>query len=264
MVDCLSMIQRTFVALAVAACGLLALPIGGAMAQTPDPEGPVVVYQNINDGDVLDQMPLSIQLCFAEPVNNKDLDKGGDFLFEVNQPDGTGLGHRDIFQVDGYGVAVQPGNPVGETEGEWTFSYRVTTPDAEHATEGTFKYTVDPAGEPAPRVSPPACVPTGGTATVSPPVTPPPTNATFVPVSGSPAVTNAATPTSAPGTASPIVTRGPEEVDEGDGPDILTLALVTVGITGGAALVALIGYFVRRRVGFDPHKPKGDGGGDHH
>lgn len=232
------------------------------MAQT-DPEGPVLVYQNINDGDVLDQPPLSIQLCFAEPINNKDLDKGGDFSFEVVQPDGITLGHRDIFQPDGYGVAVQPGGPVGDDlTGEWTFRYRVTTPDAARATEGEFTYTVDPNGEPAPRVSPPACVPSGGTATASPDVTAPPTNAPINTGTVPPSLT--ASPTAAPATSpTPIETREPGEVDEGDDPDIVKIALITLGVVGAVAALALIGYFVRRGIGFDWHKP-GSGGDSHH
>jgi hypothetical protein len=263
MVDCLSMIRRTLLALPLAAAALVAATsAGSAMAQT-DPEGPVLVYQNINDGDVLDQLPLSIQLCFAAPINIKDLDKGGDFSFTVLQPDGIGLGHRDIFQPDGYGVAVQPGNPVGDdVTGEWTFRYRVTTPDAQHATEGEVHYTIDPAGEPAPRVSPPACVASGGTATAAPDVTEPPTNAPTNPGTVAPSLT--VVPTSAAaGSPTPIETRGPDEVDDGDGPDVTTIVLITAGIVGGLALLALIGYAVRRRIGFDPHKP-GSGGGDHH
>ena len=257
------MIRNVIFALSLVALTMLAaLPVAGAMAQTPDAEGPVVVYQNIKDGDVLDQVPLSIQLCFAEPVNNKDLDKGGDFSFQVTQPDRVGLGHRDIFQVDGYGVAVQPGNPIGEATGEWTFTYRVTTPDAQHATTGTIKYTIDSNGEPAPSVSPPACVPTGGTATVSPPPTSAPTNA----ATGSSVAAITSPPTPSPAASrTPIVTRGPiEEEDGGDGPDILKLALITVGLAGGAAVLTLTGYVVRRRVGYEPHKPKSDGSDDHH
>lgn len=257
------MIRRTLLALPLAAAALVAATsAGSALAQT-DPEGPVLVYQNINDGDVIDQPPLSIQLCFAEPINNKDLDKGGDFSFEVIQPDGIGLGHRDIFQPDGYGVAVQPGGTVGdEITGEWTFRYRVTTPDAQYATEGEFTYTVDPNGEPAPRVSPPACVLSGGTATAAPSVTAPPTNAPTNPGSVAPSLT--AAPTSAAvSSPTPAETRGPEDVDEGDGPDVTTIALITAGIIGGLAGLALIGYFVRRGIGFDWHKP-GSGGSDHH
>jgi hypothetical protein len=203
------MIRRTLLALPLAAAALVAATsAGSAMAQT-DPEGPVLVYQNINDGDVLDQLPLSIQLCFAAPINIKDLDKGGDFSFTVLQPDGIGLGHRDIFQPDGYGVAVQPGNPVGDdVTGEWTFRYR--------------------AGEPAPRVSPPACVASGGTATAAPDVTEPPTNAPTNPGTVAPSLT--VVPTSAAaGSPTPIETRGPEEVDDGDGPDVTTIVLRAAG-----------------------------------
>lgn len=259
------MMRRALLTLSLAALALLAaLQAGGAMAQTPDPEGPVLVYQNIKDGDVLDQPPLSIQLCFAEPINIKDLDKGGDFAFTVRGPDGIGLGHRDIFQPDGYGIAIQPGNPVGDVEGEWTVTYRVTTPDAQHATEGTIKYTVDPNGEPAPRVSPPACVASGGTATASPvPSGPTPTGTVVLSVSASPSP-RPGTATLQPASPTPAETRGPEAEDDGSDPDILKWALITVGITGGLALLTLIGYFVRRAVGYEPHKPRdGDDGGHH-
>jgi hypothetical protein len=57
-------------------------------------------------------------------------------------------------------------------------------------------------------------------------------------------------------------------VDESDGdddPDILPLALLTIGAAGAVALIALIGYLVRRGVGYDPHRPNGNGGdGAHH
>jgi hypothetical protein len=50
----------------------------------------------------------------------------------------------------------------------------------------------------------------------------------------------------------------------GDG--LLPLAL-TIGAAGGLAVLVLIGYLVRRKVGFDPHAPTGDsdpGHGDDH
>jgi methionine-rich copper-binding protein CopC len=258
------MIRRALLALPVAAAAFFTLaPAGSGYAQT-DPQGPVLVYQNINDGDVLDQLPLLIQLCFAEPINIRDLPDGGDFDFHVIQPDGIGLGHRDIFQPDGWGVAVQPGNPIGETKGEWTFRYRVTTPDGQHATTGEFKYTVDPdGGRPAPRVSPPACVPAGGTATASPPVTEPPTNPPTS-TGAAPSLTQAPTGTG-PVTSSPVPTRNPGAEDDEDdgGTDVTEIALITAGIVAVLAVLTLIGYFVRRAIGFDPHKPK-PGGDDHH
>jgi hypothetical protein len=60
------------------------------------------------------------------------------------------------------------------------------------------------------------------------------------------------------------VTRGPGEEGGGGGPDILKLALITVAITGGLAFLALIGYFIRRAVGFDWHKPGNGGNSGHH
>lgn len=258
------MMRRLLLALPIGALALLAaLPATGVLAQTPDPQGPVLVYQNLKDGDTITEPAFVIQLCFADPINIKDLHLGGDFAFGVTQPDNLGLGHRDVFQPDGYGIAVYPGNPASSnTTGEWTFTYRVTSPDAQHATTATIKYTVDPDGQSIPRETPPACVASGGTATVSPVPTGP--TPTAIVILGSPSAGGgSATPDSTP---TPIVTRGPvEEEDDGDGPDILKLALITVGLAGGAGLLALVGYFVRRRVGYEPHKPKsGDGDGGHH
>ena len=53
--------------------------------------------------------------------------------------------------------------------------------------------------------------------------------------------------------------------DDDDGPDILLLALITIAGVGGAAVLFTLGYFVRRRIGYDPHRPpEGDEGGDDH
>jgi hypothetical protein len=49
--------------------------------------------------------------------------------------------------------------------------------------------------------------------------------------------------------------RGGVEPEEGDGPDVLLLALLTTGVAAAASVVALIGYFVRQRIGFSPHRP---------
>jgi hypothetical protein len=242
---------------AVFAAVALALvqPLTGAVAQSPSPtrspsptptpgepqEPPRLVYESVEDGDVLDQDAFVLQLCFEAPINIRDQSDGGDFEFVVRDPEGRGLGHRDVFQVDAYGVAVYPGPPPGEIEGEWTFQWRVTSPDGSEATEGEVHYTVDPAADPVPRETPPPCVAEGGTATASP------------------------EPGHETATTEPGATDEPDggAVDEDDdGPDILLLALLTTGAAGAAALIALIGYFVRRAVGFDPHRP-GSGGGDH-
>jgi hypothetical protein len=225
-------------------------------ARAADPQ-PVLVYQNPAEGQVLQQTAFGIQLCFASPVNIKDLDKGGDFAFTVTEPDGLGLGNRDVFQVDGYGITVYPGKPIGDTTGHWKFHYRLTSPDAQSALEGGINYTVDPNGSPIPQATPPVCVASGGTATASPTpapgaTTPAAVSASPVPASGSPSVS--ATPT-----VSPIASGS-----SGSGPDILKYALLTIGAAGAAGVILLIGYFVRRRVGYDPHRAKPGDGGDHH
>ena len=135
--------RTALLALFLGALLLLAAPATWSHAQTTSASGgPGLVYQSVKDGDVVTEPLFDIQLCFKEPINIKDLDKGGDFAFQVTQPDGIGLGHRDIFQPDGYGIAIQPGNPVGTNlTGQWTFKYRVTTPDAQHATSGTITFT---------------------------------------------------------------------------------------------------------------------------
>ena len=40
-----------------------------------------------------------------------------------------------------------------------------------------------------------------------------------------------------------------------EGPDILRPALITAGAIGGAALLGLILYFIRLRIGYSPHRP---------
>lgn len=266
------MIRRVIPGLAAGLLALLAaLPVAAVVAQTPDPQAPVVVYRNIKNGDTITEPAFVLHLCFDRPVNVKDLDVGGAFLFEVNQPDGIGLGHRDVFQPDGYGVAIYPGNTVGNNlAGEWTFKYRVTSPDAQHSVVETIKFTVDPAGQPIPRETPLSCISSGGTETATPVRSGPVPTVTVIfsspltPSAGTMTVTPS--PSLQPRSTGPGVTAGPVvEEGGGAGPDILPLALITVGVGGAAAVLVLIGYFVRRRVGYEPHKPKpGDEDGRHH
>ena len=46
-----------------------------------------------------------------------------------------------------------------------------------------------------------------------------------------------------------------EDVDDDDGPDILLTALITIASAGGAAVLFTLGYLLRRRIGFEPHRP---------
>lgn len=60
--------------------------------------------------------------------------------------------------------------------------------------------------------------------------------------------TGSATPT-------PAVINGNDEEDGGSDVDILRLALLTIGASGIAGVLALIGYVVRKRIGYEPHAP---------
>ena len=52
-----------------------------------------------------------------------------------------------------------------------------------------------------------------------------------------------------------------------NGPDVLLMVLLTVGAAAAAAFLGLVGYVIRKRVGFWPHRPQpqeGVGSEDHH
>lgn len=255
---------RTAVSFAIATLVALELLVASDIAVDAQPAEPVIVYQNVHEGDKLGEKPFVLQFCFQDPINIKDLDKGGDFRFELRNPQNMGLGLRIVFQPDGYGVAVYPGpepslipgvvTPTGEPA--WTYEWRVV--DAEDGTplEGTLRFTVDPDAEPIPLETPPPCVQAGGTAT--------PGGLTASP---SPTIRPTRTPvdqTPAPGeTERPQETPEPGLDEADDGPDVLLLALLTVGVVGAAGGVGLIGFVLRKKIGFDPHKP-GPGPGDGH
>lgn len=256
MVDSLSMTGiRTWRAwpllLPLAALVLLSA-ISSPSARAADP-APVLVFQYPVDGAVLSEPAFFLQLCFVEPINRRDLFAGGDFGFTVTQPDNIGLGHRDVFQSDSYGIAIYPGLPVGDDlAGVWKFHWRVTSPDGLTPLEGDVSYTVDPEGDPVPTATPPPCIGEGGTGTVTP-----------TPEGNKPTETLApgvtAAPTSAPTpTASPVIEEGDDD------PDIDKYAYLTIGAAAAAAVIATVGYLIRRRIGYDPHKPGGPGPGDHH
>jgi hypothetical protein len=203
----------------------------GMQPDTVEATEPEIVYQFPEDGDVLAEAPPVLQMCWKEPVNVKDLDKGGDFRFRLVRPDRVGLGMRIVFQPDGYGVAIYPGSAQTDPpEGEWVWDYRVVDAATGDPLEGSVRFTVQADGDAVILSTPPSCLASGAThqSTRSPGAT-----------SGSP------TPT-------PIVII--EEADD-DGPDVALLALLTIGAAGAAAALAVIGYLIRGRVGFWLHRP---------
>jgi len=206
----------------------LALMIGVLMLlhSSPAAAKPQVTFVFPAEGDVLAEPPRIIHMCFANPVNIKDLDKGGNFRFDVAMADGRSLGLRIVFQPDGYGLEVHPGLPGDPPEGQWKFEWRVTDAKTLAPATGTVKFTVSPEGSPLPEEPLSRCPPGG-----EPP--------TFK------------TPTS-PAT----------EKDGGD-QDIPVLPLIAAGLVIAVAILGLVLYLIRRRTGFWRRRPPQDrGGGD--
>lgn len=220
-------------------------PLIGDNASPTVADEPEITFQHPEDGDVLNEPPFVLQMCFKEPVNVLDLDKGGDFRFRLERPDNKGLGMRIVFQPDGYGVAIYPGLPNDEEipDGEWTWEYRLTDRvNPEDALEGVVTFEVSATdGSDIVDATPPSCLPQGATARPT---------AQHVSI----------TPT--PGEGDGGENQGE---DGGDDVDIGRLALLTIGAAGVAAVLALVGYFIRRRIGYEPHAPhEGEGPPEHH
>ncbi|HET9476413.1 MAG TPA: hypothetical protein VFP63_02890 [Dehalococcoidia bacterium] len=234
----LKIVQR-FGAIVAGLTGLLLFVFAAYTGQQATPtlaDEPEITYQYPEDGDVLKEPPFVLQMCFKEPVNVNDLDQGGDFSFRLLLPDNRGLGMRIVFQPDGYGVAIYAGLPDGEIpDGEWTWEYRLTDRvDTTDATEGVVKFEVNAAeGKEIVSETPPACLGEG--------LTP-------IPTAPDAEATGSVTPT-------PDVINADDEEDGGTDVDILKLALLTIGAAGIAGVLALIGYVVRKRIGYEPHAP---------
>ncbi len=138
-------------ALALAEGALLLLQAPSADAQ------PEVTFMFPEEGAFLTEPPPIIRMCFADPVNINDPDKGGDFKFSVQTPEDRGLGLRIVFRPDGLGVDVHPGLQEEPIDGVWTFEWRVTEPETLEPTSGTVQFTVGPEGEPLPEETPGDC-----------------------------------------------------------------------------------------------------------
>lgn len=226
--------------LLLAAVAALLATLAWASAGTARAQTPEIIFNFPREGDVLAEPPLVLQMCFKEPINIRDLDKGGDFRFRLVPPHGVPLGMRIVFQTDGYGVAIYPGTAVGTTEGTWTFDYRVTSAETLEPLEGTITFEVAEGGEPILQPEPPPCTPTG-------------------PADRTPEVVS---PGTSPGQGTPV--EGGDSGGDDSGPDVLLLSLLTVAAAGGAAVIGLLAYVFRNRIGFWFHRPpaEGEGGGE--
>ena len=206
---------------------VMTLTAGAFAQENDDRDAPVITFLNPEPGDVISEPAFAIQFCFAAPVNILDPPDAGDFSISVTPPEHFGLGLRSVFQRDGQGLAVYANNADADTpEGIWTVQYRFTAPVTLTALEGEFTFTVDPdKGRDIPRATPPPCLVSGQTATHGPDFTDP-------------------TEDTQNDTDTPTPSAPPASDD--DGPDILLLVILIVGITGGVGVIVLIGYFVRR------------------
>jgi hypothetical protein len=226
--------------LAIITASALAFGLSARPASADEPE---IIFQFPVEGQVIAEPPLVLQMCFKAPVNVKDLPPldEGDFRFSLKRPDNVSLGMRIVFQPDGYGVAIYPGTATTEPpEGEWIWEYRVVDAESGDPLEGEVRFTVNAAeGDAILQPTPPACLAEGATNQ--------PTS-----VDGS---TNSATED--PGSSE-------SDSDDDDDLSVLELALITIGIAAAAAIVGVLAFFFRKRIGYDPHAPKGDDSSDDH
>ena len=245
------MISYTSARIAIITLLLATLALAGWLgAPSTSAKQPVITYISLKEGDVYTEPLPSIQICFAEPIDITDLGDGGDFDFKVVAP-GFQLGLRIVFQLNGYGVTVYPGFTPADPNGDWTFAYRVIEPATRDALTGEVKYKVDASGQPVPKATPPDCLVGGVTQTPGPTGSATPVRST----TPTPATSRSVTPSPGPSITGPTASPAPPTNGDDGGRDILELALFTIGAAGGAALIALAGYMVRRRIGFWLHKP---------
>lgn len=136
-----------------------------ALAQAPE-----VVRQFPEEGAILAEPPAflpatptttgapipavaryGLQLCFGEPVDVRDSDKGGLHQFSVRGPRGTLLAMRVVFQADGLGVTVFPGLAPEPVEGQWTFDWLVRDADTLEEASGAIHFEIAQGGSPVPK-----------------------------------------------------------------------------------------------------------------
>ena len=139
----------------------------------------------------------------------------GDFRISYKLPSGPNLDLRIAFLPNGRCLDVQPTLPDDLPEGEHTLEWQVAAAAGSDEGSGELRFQIGK------RVA--AATQTPAATTTPPPATPP-----------------------ADGT-----TAG----SDSDGPDILLTALVTTASVAGAAVLLTLGYLLRRRIGFEPHRP---------
>jgi copper transport protein len=210
------------------ALALLLLALASALAFPASPAHAQIELTETDppDGAELDAPPDVVHLCFSQPVIIED---NTTFAFNYQMSDGRLLGLRIVFQTDGECVDVYPGLPDEYPAGEYTFEWQVTAAEGDEEGSGTLRFQVTTGSTPTPSPSPMQIE------------------------------------TPLPGTPSPAADTETGDADDDDGPDILLLALITIAAVGGAAVLFTLGYFLRKRIGYEPHRPpEGDEEGEGH
>lgn len=213
--------------------------LGGVLLASPAPEAladePEITFQYPKDGDVFLEPLVVIQICFNAPIDVRDLPPigEGDFNFDMDRPNGLGVGMRIVFQPNGYGATIYPGIIEEDIEGDWSLTFRVRDRESLDTLEHIISWQVQSGGDPIVTPTPAVCPTTGD----------PPT-----------------TPIDNPDTT-PVATDqgdGTGGLDEDSDSDVLKLVLLTISAAGAAGVLLLIGYRIRQRVGFWLHRPPED------
>lgn len=111
---------------------------------------PEVTEINLEEGDVLDEAPEVVHMCFSEPVQLTGPGGISDppWMFNLRMPDGINLGLRIVFEPSGECVDVFPGLPEEPPEGVWTYEWTVPAEaDNEDKGSGQINFRVG-AGPP--------------------------------------------------------------------------------------------------------------------
>ena len=141
----------------------------------------------------------------------------GDFQISYKLPSSPNPDLRMTFLPNGRCLDIQPALPDDPPEGEHTLEWQVAAAAGSDEGAGELRFMI---GEPGP-----AATPSTVAGATTPPATPPADETTA------------------------------DNGDDGNEPDILLIALVTTASVGGAALLLTLGYLLRRRIGFEPHRP---------
>jgi methionine-rich copper-binding protein CopC len=135
------------------AVSLTLVALTAALALTASPAYAQIELTELDPpaGARLDAPPDLIYLCFSQPVIFED---NTAFDFRFFRPDGTGMGHRDRFDLDGECLDITVNVDDDYEAGRYTLEWQVTAAQGDEVGSGTLSYQVTQGGTPAPSPSP--------------------------------------------------------------------------------------------------------------